>query len=390
MLILNDIHLGFFRAGGTTIASREAARDYLHTSLQKTLDETTETHLVIAGDLFDDFEVTGRDWMAAFCILYGWINGGGELTLIAGNHDHSPKANKVSAFEMLCQVLKQQSPDSVHVVPVDSIQWIATNVVAVAHCSNQDIFDLKLKEVLDTVNSQGDFVILHANFDNNFAAQSDHSLNVSRAVAHQFAEKKVRLLFAHEHQAKVDIGGNVYVMGNQWPTSVADCLGNDNKFAHIITGDVIHSFETWNRDSDAGYEEVPWQNLSDMPELTALEQRNTKFVKVIGEATANQASEVMNAIAKFRQKSSAFVVTNGVKVDGIVAVEDLPDTFEAAKAFDIIDFIKKHLDVREFAVVCELMDWDAPVDTAALDAITLPGALNAITQPTNSFADMEA
>ena len=35
-----------------------------------------------------------------------------------------------------------------------------------------------------------------------------------------------------QDQAKKALGGKVIILGNQWPTSIADCLGNDAKFAH--------------------------------------------------------------------------------------------------------------------------------------------------------------
>jgi metallophosphoesterase superfamily enzyme len=92
MLLLNDIHIGVQRKGGTTPASSEAMRSYLFDSLRGVLGTTAETHLVIVGDLFDQFSVSERDWLDTYMLLQSWLfdNPDRKLTLIAGNHDHQP------------------------------------------------------------------------------------------------------------------------------------------------------------------------------------------------------------------------------------------------------------------------------------------------------------
>lgn len=345
MLILNDIHIGFNRIGGTTPMSREAMRTYLFDSLRETLNASTDTSLMILGDLFDDFEVSPRDWIQTYVLLSNWA-AAKNLGLVAGNHDHSARGNKVSSFEMLALVLKQEYPDSVNVIGID--QWDGNQeFVVLAHCSNQDVFDAKLKEILG-LNESFKYLLLHANFDNNFAAQSDHSLNVSREMAAKFIERGVKLVFAHEHQARREMDGNVIVLGNQWPTSISDCLNNSAKYAHLLDDGEIQKVMTWHDNDSAGYIEVEWTDLST--------DTGAKFIRVVGEASAAQSSEVINKIAKFRQSSYAFVVSNAVKIDGIVAAEELPEAFEATKKFDVLDFVRKHLDADEYAVVEDLLD----------------------------------
>lgn len=350
MLIINDVHIGFQRKGGTTPSSAEALRSYLFQSLGRLLEETEETHLLIAGDLFDDFDIPARDWVETFNLLAGTLAGRLDmrLTLVAGNHDHSPKAERVSSFQMLCQVMRSMFERRVTVIGID--EWDPLeggSVVALAHCSNQAIFDEKLIELLDFVRS-GHRVILHANYDNNFTVESDHSLNVSREMAKRFASEGATLYFAHVHQAKTDLGGSVVVMGNQWPTSVADCLGNDDKFAHVFNGGVT-KIRTWDyAEEENGFTQVDWQDL-DKPIVKC------SFLRVTGKATAAQASEVVNAIAKFRQIASCFVITNAVKVEGIPDNDTLPDQFEAAKRFDVMAYIKQHLEPAEEAAVDVLM-----------------------------------
>jgi metallophosphoesterase superfamily enzyme len=346
MLILNDVHIGVQRKGGTTPASQEALRTYLFTQFDEALTDTKEKHVCILGDLFDEFEVAPRDWLQAYLSLSDFlVRTMGKLTLVAGNHDHSAKALKVSSFEMLCSVLEDQyGPDLVKIVGIDHWKPVEPNVYALAHCSNQDIFNLKLDELLD-ITVSGDRILLHANYDNNFAAVSDHSLNVTVEQAKAFHRKGATLYFAHEHQARTCMAGGVVIFGNQWPTSVADCLNNDYKYAHIMSGGLT-KVETWGHGAEAGYEQVPWDILSDYPV-----DGGAGFIRVFGEATSSQAGEVISAIAKFRSRSSAFVITNGVKVDGILAAEALPESFEAAKTFDVMSFIKDNLTAEEYEVV---------------------------------------
>lgn len=344
MLIANDVHFGFRRAGGTTPLSQEAARTYLFSSFVSLLANTAETHLLLQGDLFDDFTVELRDWLMAFQILDDWCSSGKMVTLVAGNHDHSARADKVSSFQALCDVLKSAHPISVNIIAIDEWHRVEPGVVALAHCSNQDVFDMKLKEVLEVPLDQfPSWLLLHANYHNNFAACSDHSLNVSEDVAREFTQRGCKLVFAHEHQARTAINGKVICLGNQWPTSIADCLGNDEKFAHILKDNVLSVVCTWARDTEFGYEEVNWRDLDKREPIMA-------FVKVVGEATAREGAEVINAISKLRQRSKAFVISNGVSIDGIVQSDTLPEQFEAAKAFDVMSFMKKQLDPEEFAL----------------------------------------
>ena len=351
MLVLNDIHLGVKRNGGTTPASREALRHYLFTAVEEMFIDTTETHVLIAGDLFDQFEIEGRDWVQTYLIFQDWLSGNPtrKLTLVAGNHDWSPKGTRVSSFEMLAKVLTEQfSPDQIHVINID--QWAPTgDCIALAHCSNQDIFEQKLGEVMEKVTT-GDRVILHANYDNNFAVESDHSLNVSKEQAQAFANKGATLYFAHEHQARTELGGSVVVFGNQWPSSVSDCLNNDEKFAHVFGGSV-EKVKTWGKVDEVGYTEVDWADLMLKPDFNP-----QGFVKVTGTASSNEAGDCLSVIAKFRARNAAFVITNGVKIEGVLDNESLPDSFEATKAFDVMSFINSNLDERQQTAVKKLTE----------------------------------
>lgn len=349
MLILNDLHLSVQRKSGTTPTSQEALRSYLFGSFQKAVAGSHETHLLILGDLFDEFEVAPRDWLDTYLVLSQWLSEGKRLTLVAGNHDHSPKAMRVSSFGMLAKVLDEQS-GNVNVISIDEFKYVAPHTAALAHCSNQTAFDTKLKGLLEDADLP-QYLLLHANYNNEFAERGDHSLNVSVEQAEAFTSRGTTLVFAHEHQARSAFGGKVFVMGNQWPSSIADCQHNpgNTKFAHVLHDGRIDQIVTWSADEDAGYVDVPWHHL-DQPIAS-----NVKFVRVSGDATSAQAAEVITAIAKFRRESDAFVVSNAVRIDGIVETEELPASFEVAKTFDVMQYIRQHLDEAEIAVVEGLM-----------------------------------
>ena len=348
MLVINDIHIGVQRKAGTTQASQEALRGFLFDSLRATLDQTAEDHLLVDGDLFDTFEVSPRDWIETYSVFCAWLAKGTFLTLVAGNHDTVERGEKMSSFAMLCRVLKDQYTN-VQLVMIDAWGEVDQGVYAVAHCANQDLFDLRLGELLKQAPK---FLFIHANYDNKFAAVSDHSLNVSQEWAERFIEIGTTMIFSHEHQAKTARGGKVIVLGNQFPTSVADCLGNDTKFAHTLNDGVLTKVPTWATDIPNGYIQIDWRELSEYAGAAG-------FIRVAGAALATEAADVIGTLAKFRQRSPAFVVTNAVAIDGIVQASELPAAFEAAKAFDVVAYIHKNLSAEEVLTFDKLLEQSA-------------------------------
>lgn len=345
MLIINDTHLGFTRVGGTTAASREALRTHLFNQFEALLEDCTDEHLLIAGDLLDGFEVSTRDLLQTWQALQGFLNRGNALTLVAGNHDWAPRAEKVSSFELLCKILQGER---FKFLGINSWAPVDEGVFALAHCDSQVSFDTRLEEVL-LMCQAGSHLILHANYANGFAAQSDHSLNVSETQAQAFKDKGVTLLFAHEHQARKALAGTVQCLGNQWPTSVADCLGNDAKYLHRLDDGKLTRYETWRADGGDGLRRIDWRELEGCDHMLG-------FVRVTGTASAAEASAVIDAISQFRATAHAFVVTNGVKTEGAVEVQDLPEMFSAASKFDILAFIKDHLEPKEVQAVDKLLE----------------------------------
>jgi len=98
--------------------------------------------------------------------------------------------------------------------------------------------------------------------------------------------------------------------------------------------------------ADGSYAELDWRNLD----------QDAQFIRIVGDATNAEAAQVIDAIHKFRQRSQAFVVTNAVKIDGIAEMGDLPETFEAAKKFDVMEFVYKQLDGAESEVIKKIVE----------------------------------
>lgn len=359
MLIANDIHGGVKRSAGVTPTSMEALRTYLYSSFRDLLRTTTEKHLLIDGDLLDQFEIDTRDWLEVYAILKEWLEGGKTLTLKAGNHDDSRKGSKVSSFHALCEVLSSSFEGHVQVIGID--QWDevwsdgSNRVYALAHCSNSDIFDLKLKGVL-AVAEAGDWLLLHANYSNPHAAASQHSLNLTEEQAREFIDKGVSIGLSHEHQARREIpqgsrqtGAEVVVFGNQFCTSISDCLGNDCKHAHVLRDGVLTKVKTWDSKGVNGFAQVNWRDLADY-------EGDAGFIRVCGEAKAHEAAAALNVIAKFRQKSDAFVISSAVQVEGVAVGEDTAKSIEQAKSFDVMEFIRSEVTAEEYKKVEMLME----------------------------------
>lgn len=350
--IFNDLHIGVSRKSGVTQQSQEGLRSCVLDQTKSLLNLAYGGNVILLGDIFNSFEIPARDWIDAYLLLADWCetNKTSTLIVVAGNHDISPRALKVSAFETLGTVLVKQF-ENVKVIGIDETLTVDGYIHLVAHHRNQELFDLTLAKVLEDC-ERGDYVLLHANYDNKFAEQADHSLNVSAEQALEFTKKGVSLVFAHEHQSRVEIphgtpadGGSVICLGNQIPTSVADCLGNNSKFYWSLGHGGLTKTECWM--AEGNYEAVDWRDLNqDSP---------AKFIRVVGDAVNAEAAQVIDAIHRFRQKSHAFVITNAVKIEGIADIESLPDTFEAAKKFDVMEFVYGQLNEAEAEVIRKII-----------------------------------
>lgn len=341
-LIVNDIHLGVARASGTTDTTAKALRAYLLAQFRAFIMQHLDKDLVINGDIFDQFNVPMSDVLEFYQIISDWIkaSNGGKVWLGMGNHDFAKDSSKMSSLEFVGRVLEGQFPFAVGLVMAP--QKLTEDIYMVPHVANQDIFNLELERAAKI---DVRFILLHANFDNHFAIEADHSLNVSGQQALTLFNAGKILIFGHEHQARHIPNVGVLCTGNQWPSSIADCLGNPDgrKAAFVIQADgQLIAQTTW---STAGtFVEMDWKQIADTP-------ADAQFVRVVGDATVEQAADVISIISKFRQKSTAFVVKNSVAIEGVSDMQDLPEAMEMTKQFDVLTYLFEQLDPKQIDAV---------------------------------------
>lgn len=319
--IINDTHIGAIRSGGTNPASAFALRTYILERFNALLDSCTEGDVLINGDLFDTFSIPYIDLLAAFDALTTWLsaNKGYTLHLAAGNHDLAKTTSTMSSFQFLGRLLGKHPRVMIYEEPQQLVghddMWI------IPHMPNQDLFDLALMRVPKGMK----YVFMHCNFDNKFAQQQDHSLNLSAEQARALDVE--RIVLGHEHQRSLHLTGKVMVPGNQIPSSVADCLGNREKFMVRIDDTKFESIPVW--EAKGSFVRANWHELAKVPE-------DAQFVRVEGDAAASEAAAVVSLISKLRQSHRAFVITNAVQIEGRKSDTE-KQTLEKVQSFNVLD-----------------------------------------------------
>lgn len=326
LYVINDTHIGAIRSGGTNPASAFALRTYILERFNALLAMCSDGDLLINGDLFDTFAIPYIDLLAAFDAIVEWLaTGSGRLHLAAGNHDLSKTTSTMSSFQFLARLLAKHPRVSVYEEPSRLHGFEDFSIIP--HLANQDLFDLALARVPKGTK----YLFLHCNFDNKFAQQQDHSLNLSAEQARALSVE--RIVLGHEHQRSMHLTGKVMVPGNQIPSSVADCLGNREKFMTVIHDTKMEFLPVW--EASGSFVRADWHELAKVP-------ADAQFVRVEGEAGASEAPAVVALIAKMRQTHKAFVITNAVEIEGRKGeVEKM--SLEKAQSFDVLDALMKRL-----------------------------------------------
>lgn len=302
-VVINDTHIGVIRSAGTTPVTAYALRQFALEQFDSLLARADGCDLLINGDLFDTDHIPYADLLETYKMLAEWIitNKDSTLYLPPGNHDLSKTTTTMSSQQFLCSLLKALVPSRV-VVPVkgEAITVAGAPGWIIPHMPNQEQFDIELQKV-----PKVKYLFLHCNFDNGFAAEADHSLNLSKEQATKLDVE--RIVLGHEHQRTMGLTGKVMVPGNQFPTSVADCLGNKDKYMTVITDDKFELVPTW--EGAGSFQRVDWRELSKA-------DASSQFIRVEGEASDAEAPAVVTAISKLRKAHNAFVITNAVKIAG--------------------------------------------------------------------------
>jgi UDP-2,3-diacylglucosamine pyrophosphatase LpxH len=319
-ILIHDLHLGAQRTSGVTPESGKALNKYLCDQFETLLNKIDEP-LIILGDLFDSYQVPNSVLLSTHQALGTWLSKGHQLTLVIANHDTSNDSSKLSSFELLAELLACSQVTFVY----GGYQYDEGTYI-VSHVTNQAEFDEELAKV-----PKCKYLLLHTNYASPWA-QSDHSLNTT--------EEQVKTLpadfvyFAHEHHARIELGGKVVIGGNNFPSSISDCLGGDHKYMHRITETGFEKIKTWDA---SGYAELDWRS----PAAT-----DAKFIRLVGNATAEEGVAVANTIANYRKSSEAFVVGNAVKIES-VDDESIAESLESVKAFDVMAALREILTAEE-------------------------------------------
>jgi DNA repair exonuclease SbcCD nuclease subunit len=313
--------------------------------------ETAGHDVIVNGDLFDNFSVDVSEVVSTARIFANWLDNGykNSLHLIAGNHDWSPRGDKVSSFHLLTYMLSlpTHNEDWGSVRVYDSgFQRVATGVYCIPHMPNQGMFDYEVVKACDYGGHKDRHLLLHCNYKNAFTENSDHSLNLNDDQVNNLMLAGWTLVFGHEHVGRSLRDGRVVIVGNQFPSSVSDCIGDDDKHCLRIQGGRLHLERTWS--AYENYTEADWRDLKVSDKY--------QFIRVTGEASAAEAADVIKAVSKLRQSHGAFVITNAVKIEGCDLSNELASSVEDIKVFDVVGAIMGELTEQEQNVVKGLLE----------------------------------
>lgn len=354
-LVINDIHLGVSRTGGTTQESAGALRDYTHLQFSKLLGlaQTENVNAVIInGDLADQYNLPLSGALEIYSALDEWMGGNPykDLIIACGNHDLSKDSTRLGTVEFVGALLKMKY--GIRFDLVTKPQALSGRIYVIPHVTNQDVFELELSRVPEGTK----YLLLHCNYDNKFAADAEHSLNLDRAQAKALKAKGITMVLGHEHQGRESLGGSVVIVGNNFPSSVSDCLAHgdgqkDGTKRALIIEDGAHRFvPTWTPDDAEGwFAQIDWRELKDV------EEEGRGFVRVEGDASEAEAADVIKAISAFRQRSKSFVVANAVKVEQAESLEDIATAIADIRNVSVLELLLEQLEPAQQAAVRKLL-----------------------------------
>ena len=325
-VIINDLHAGLKRKTGVTKASLLSYHEYQMGTLNYVVTEFKDDTLIILGDLFDHGDVSYRIVLDVYQILSRHV---GRVVLVAGNHDLNKNLEKLSAFEFLCKLM----PDAAMVKEAYDLE---PGCRIIPHLPNQEIFD----EAVSKASSDGIGTLLcHCNYDNGFTVESDHSLNLAPEQAELFEH----VIMGHEHN-KRDLDG-IDILGSPLPCNISECVVPKGYHTWEGPGSEPEFKEVWNPEAAIS---VDWRELESTPP-------DMDFIRVTGEAKAEEAALVIEAVARFRAVAGCFMVTNSVKV-GTLDLGNLEDRSESdLNGFNPMALLKKALTPEHLAKLEEFL-----------------------------------
>jgi predicted phosphodiesterase len=355
-LIINDLHLGVNRSGGTTLASLTSLREYGHTKHRELLDLAKDGDTVVVnGDLSDVYDIPLGQAIEIYAVVGEFLRAqkSSRVVWAVGNHDLSKDSSKLGTVAFLGALLEAQFPGRFQLL--DKPGLLGSDTYIIPHVANQEMFDMELTRIPTGVT----FVLLHCNYDNEFAGAMDHSLNLSRKQAKALKDRGITMVFGHEHQQRDLIGGAVAIVGNQFPSSVSDCLNNETKRCAVIEDGRLSFIQTWSRDDKVGYfKEVDWRDVA------SFIHEPSGFIRVVGNAKGEEAAEMIKAISTLRSKSEAFVITNAVQVEQAEGLGEIAASVEDVRSVNVIDLLLELVTPEQARVIKQLTGREVELEIA--------------------------
>lgn len=307
-LIINDLHIGVKRRAGATPQSRKDLDKWMMLQFAKLLT-IPHDRLIILGDLCDSRTIPEHLMKDVIALLYGK-----EPYIVLGNHclggvgDHTMSSTEFISEMVGCPAINK---------PMN----LTGNLYIVPHMFNQEAHEKAISECPDTA-----ILLTHCNIDSPFS-QGDHSLNLSKEEIQDLGDRGVDVVAAHEH-ARRDYKGVVHIIGNQFPSSISDCL-HGNSFACIIEDEEISFIPTWTPEGD--YLECDYTEIHNTPH---------KFIRINGTCSIVEYPAIVREIAQLRKTSDAFIISNNVKVK-ISETETI--TAEEVTNFNILELLLERI-----------------------------------------------
>ena len=299
-LILNDCHLGVKRQAGTTEKSRAALEEYQLQEFEKLLNLPFNS-LIIAGDLFDKRNVEEHIMERVIELLRNK-----DCMIVLGNHDLGGKFdNTLSSAEFVARLTKAS-------IIKEPTYIESMNLYIVPHLFSQTEFDKAIANCPDNCT-----MLTHCNIDSGFAT-GDHSLNLTLEQINKLG----KVIAAHEHHQRQY--HNVTVLGNQFPSSIADCQGPAKRAMYLDGTEV----ETWD---GSDYKKFLYTD--------EFESTSARFIEITGLCQPGEITDITKRILKFRNQSEAFIIKNSVKVQQ----KEERISIEAVTHFNIIELFLEAL-----------------------------------------------
>lgn len=317
----SDPHLGVRRLSHTTPESRQALqREVYLRALGGSVRQFGNNPTYCLGDLFD------TDTNDEATIAQGLQIAGNCGAVLAGNHDMTNRASKLSSLRLIQQIY----PDKVIAGETGEAGFDVREtdeglLVFVPHMSSQELFEASLAEASCYADEHRGAVALclHANYESPFVT-TDSTLNLTRERAEWLLHSFKYVLLGHEHIARSDFGGRLQVLGNTFPTSFSDI---SDKFVWHLENGQLRSECVW-REEEHHYRVAVEEVLAGQAYF-----KSAQVIDVVGEVDAKDLPAAVKTIHDLWGKCpDALMIRNSVTVKESFSADEARETARLSDA----------------------------------------------------------